>query len=99
MLLTSGEHNVERKAVGVDYGMDLGRRPATGTAKLLPGPRSISRAGEYYGAVDNLNVGIVTMRDAAQDTIPHACAAPPHEPVIAGRVGTVSRGQITPRRA
>jgi hypothetical protein len=99
MLLTAGDCDVERQTIGVDHGVDFGRQPSAGASKFFAGAiLSATRVlmGTDYRAVDHLHLSIVPMRDGSQDTIPDACATPTHEPFVAGGIGAVTLGQITP---
>lgn len=49
-------------------------------------------------AVDHLNIGIAPMRDGSQDAAPDDRTTPPHEVVVADRVGTSLLRQVPPWR-
>lgn len=100
MLMPGGQSQFDRQAVRVDHGMDLGGQPTSGSAKFFVGAM-LDACGVLMRpdnrAVDHLNLCIFAMRDGSQDAVPDARTSPPHEPVVAGRVGAVSLWQIPPR--
>jgi len=102
MLLTTGNHDLERQSVRIDNGMDFSRQTSTRTPKafaVIILDATCVLVGADYRAVNHLHLSIVPMRDGSQDTIPNACATPTHEAIVAGGVGAVVLGQITPRRS
>jgi hypothetical protein len=102
MMMPGRQSLFDRQAVRVDHGMDLGGQPTAGPAKFF-GCAMFDACGVLVRpdnrTVDYLNVSIFSMRDGSKDTVPDARTSPPHEPVVASRVGAISLWQIPPRRS
>ena len=102
MLLTAGNHNLERQAVRINIRVELGRQPTTRMSKAFAGATLDATCVlmcSDYRTVEHLYLGIVPMRDGSQDTIPNACGTPTHKAILAGGVGAVALRQITPWRS
>lgn len=54
--------------------------------------------GANGGAVDHLDVAVMSGGDGVHHPVPDARLPPSHEAVVAGGARTVAFGQITPRR-
>ncbi len=50
-------------------------------------------------AVDHLNLAVVCFHDGVHQTVPDTSLPPTIEAVVDGRVGSITFGQIAPRRA
>lgn len=100
MLLTAGNHDLERRSVRIDNLVDFGRQSSARTSKAFAGAildATCVLMCSDYRVVDNLHLGIVPMRDGRQETDQNACGTPSHEAIAAAGVGTVALRQITPR--
>lgn len=87
MLLTASNHDLKRQSARIDNGVDFGRQHSTRTSKAFTViflDETYVLMGAHYRAVDHLHLGIVSMRDSSQDTIPNACATPTHKTIVAG---------------
>ncbi len=52
----------------------------------------------HHGAVDHLNLAVVSLYDRVHNPVPDAGLAPAVEAVVAGRIGTIALRKIAPRR-
>ena len=55
--------------------------------------------GANAGAVDHLDIPVVRGANGVHKAVPHASLPPSDEAVVAGGVGAIALGLVTPRRA